>query len=162
VQKIILSVFIFLITLSVSAKVPYQKIYFKGLLLPSTKPVIKVDELLNFKTTKISIFDPYTYNQKIDFTGVTVADLFKFFARPNADTLKVTAINNYIVTIDKKEASSEKMLLAFMENKKYIPVDRMGPARIVKDGKGKITKMEIAKEGIKWVWQVRTLEFYKK
>ena len=161
-HKYLFSLVLFSFALAVSAKVPFQKIYFRGLVLPSTKHVIKVDEFEKYKTTHISIFDPYSYNRKIKFKGITISSLFKLFARPNADTLKVTAINNYVVTIDKKEAFTEKMFLAFKENNKYITVDRMGPARIIKDGKGKITKMEIAKEGIKWVWQVKTLEFYKK
>ena len=53
------------------------------------------------------------------------------------------------------------MFLVFKQNNKLIRIDQMGPFRIVKQGKGIISKEDLVYEGIKWDWQVNELVFKK-
>jgi hypothetical protein len=159
-----IKVLIFLIIASLQGlcfanKVPRQKIYIKGEV--KSEKVYKVNDLEKLPTIKQKIIDPYSKNATIIFTGILLSELFKIHANTTAKKMQIIAVNDYKVTIPIELAKKEKLLLAFKGDNKYLTVSNRGPARIVVPNKGKLTSGALAKEGVNWVWFVKTINFIK-
>lgn len=158
-KQIIIIASILLSTLSFAKrpKIPRQKVYLQGKV--KEEKVFKMDDLAKLDTVEVDIIDPYSTHQKIKFTGIYLHKLHEQFAMPEAKVMDIFAINDYKVEITVEDAKKEKMLLAFKGDGEYLSVAQRGPARIVIPGKGKIKEGALAKEGIKWVWFVKTIIF---
>lgn len=157
-----ITLFIVLTFLSVftyAERVPRQKIYIKGHV--KAEKSYKMNELASMPQVTINIIDPYSHNKQIDFQGIFLSEIFKEHAKPGAKKFEIIAINDYKVTIPIELAIKEKMLLAYKGDKKYLTVSNRGPARIVIPNKGKLEKGQLAKEGINWVWFVKTINILK-
>lgn len=142
------------------SQIPRQNIILKGKIKEKgIKAKFKVTYLESFKEKKqVSVYDPYQNNNKYRFEGISLEDLFKLFA-PESKRVHVKAINLYKITIDRNHVDAKDTFFVFKQNGEYIPVDNMGPLRIVRTGKGKITAKNLALEGVDWVWMVKELEF---
>jgi hypothetical protein len=136
-------------------KVPRQKVYIQGNV--KEEKVFKMNELAKLPTTEQVIIDPYSSNKRIKFKGIYLSEIFKTLGNSSATKMHVIAINDYKVTISKSLATSEKMILAFMGDDKYLSVAQRGPARIVIPDKGELSDGALAKEGLNWVWFVKTI-----
>lgn len=143
------------------AKKPIGKIIIDGHILKDAPTTIRVKELERLGAFNFEIIDPFTANKKIKFKGVLLSKVFSTYGKKGFKSVDVFAINNYLVNIVKEEAKSEQMVLAFKQDNKPIRIDKMGPFRIVKLGKGLISSERLSFEGINWVWQVRKLVFKK-
>jgi hypothetical protein len=143
------------LTFATKEKVPRQKVYIKGQV--KNEAVFKMNELEKLGTVEKDILDPYSNYENIKFTGIYLHEIFSKYALPNAKAMEVIAINDYKVDITYEEAKKEKMIVAFKGNGKYLTVSQRGPARIVIPGKGRLEEGALAKEGINWVWFVKTI-----
>lgn len=134
-----------------------QKVYIKGNV---KKPVTyTIEDISKLPQVTIRINDPYSKNKLIKFQGVLLADFFKLHANEGSSKVEVIALNDYKVTIEKSYLTSERMLLAIKGDDKFLTVKDKGPARIVVPGKGTLKEGALAKEGVDWVWFVRTINF---
>lgn len=152
----------FALSFSVMAKdgVPRQKVLMTGELLPSAPKTMSVKDFEAFKKAEVvSIHDPYNKNIKTPFYGFYLKDLSKAYAKPGFKTLKIVAIDGYKVDVPASEITNSKLFLSYKDDKGYLTVDRMGPARIIAPVDGIINKDELLKIGVYWVWQVKSFEF---
>ncbi len=113
----------------------------------------------NFKTSKVTIFDPYNNNEKTEFTVVEFGELLKKYSKTGLKSVYVSAIDGYSVDIKAVDIEKEKMLLAFKDQKGYLGIDRMGPIRIIYPIQKIIDKDTLLKIGVNWVWQVNVFKF---
>ncbi|OIQ20425.1 MAG: hypothetical protein BM556_00335 [Bacteriovorax sp. MedPE-SWde] len=157
-KSIIISLFSLFILTSVEARVPRQQIMLKGNYNKDIKKTFSVDFLNKFKLKKIKINDPYQNNKELEFEGISLAQVFDKLG-PKAKSLDVTAVNLYKIKFDRNHPRAKSTYFVFKENGKYINVDKMGPLRIIRDVKGKISTTELALEGVEWVWMVKELKF---
>ncbi|WP_417336659.1 molybdopterin-dependent oxidoreductase [Halobacteriovorax marinus] len=157
-MKIIFTLLLTLLSLnSFSINYSKQKIKISGKV--KKEIVYSIEELSKLPQTTFKINDPYAKNKPIEFEGILLSDLLKLHAKEGTSKIEVIAINDYKVIIDNKFVESEKMLLALKGDGKYLTVREKGPARIVVPGKGKFTEGKLAKEGVNWVWFVKTINY---
>lgn len=155
-KLISIALFIFCLQVTASSqKIPRQKVYIQGNVIK--EKVFKMNELSALPTIEQKIIDPYSSNKTINFTGIYLYEIFNTLGNKNATSMDVIAINDYKVTITKELALKEKMILAYKGDGDYISVANRGPARIVVPGKGILTEGALSKEGINWVWFVKTI-----
>ena len=142
--------------------VPRQKLELVGLLKPTSPKAISMDQFEKiFKLEIITINDPYNKDLQTSFVGFYFKALIEMYALSEAKIIKINAIDGYQVSIKIADIIKEKMLLVFKDQIGYLKVDRMGPVRIIYPIKGKISKDELFKIGVNWVWQIKSLEFSK-
>lgn len=158
--RIILILLSFLLTNPLVAKdvAPREQISVSGKLNDKVPTKFDVSFLEKLKVTQVELLDPYQKNLSFKFEGILLEDLFEYFS-VNAVKVKVIAINNYEIEINRSEKRNKQLLFTFKENSKYIPVSNMGPLRIVRTGLGKISEQELILEGRDWVWMVKELVF---
>ncbi len=150
--------FLTFLCLANAQELPREKIRVSGLINKNIEKVFKVDYLEKFKTEKFKIFDPYSADREILFEGISIEDIFNKFA-PSSKSVEVTAINLYRINIQRGSKLAKDLFFVFKENDKYIPVERMGPLRIIRRHLGKISKNDLVLEGTAWVWMVSELKF---
>ncbi|WP_372654112.1 molybdopterin-dependent oxidoreductase [Halobacteriovorax sp.] len=157
-MKYIITILLSVISLNVySLQYSKQKIYIKGEV--KEEKTFTIEEVSKLPQTTLAIHDPYSKNKKISFEGIYLSEIYKLYAKKSATKVEVIAINDYKVVIDIEFVKSEKMLLAIKGDGKFLSVREKGPARIVIPGKGKFEKGSLAKEGVNWVWFVKTINF---
>lgn len=143
-------------------KPPRQKIEITGLTLSGKSEKIAVDvlekEIPNITTT---ILDPYNNNLKTTFSGIYFSDLVKKYAKQDATKVFVKAIDGYSVETPIELMKTEKMIFALKDQNGYLSIKRMGPARIIYPVKEELTKEQLLRIGLHWVWQIKSLEFRK-
>ncbi len=164
-QFVVIAIFSLIFSINLSARdvsVPRQKIGLQGELLASAPKSISVRDLEALRTSEsIKIFDPYNKNLETEFFGFYLNELVKTYAKADFKFLRVAAIDGYKIDIPKAEIISANLFLSYKDNKGYLTVDRMGPARIIAPAKGIINKDLLLKIGVYWVWQVKSFEFVK-
>lgn len=144
------------------SKPPRQKIEISGLTLSGKLEKISVDTLeKEVPSIKTVIFDPYNKNLKTTFTGVYFSDFVKKYAKPETTKVFVKAIDGYSVETPVELMKSEKIIMVYKDEEGYLSVKRMGPVRIIYPMKEPLTKEQLLKIGLHWVWQVKSLEFKK-
>ena len=147
---------------SKEAVYPRQKITLAGELLPSAPVSISVKDMEAFKKPEIvKIFDPYNKNIETNFFGFFLSDLIKAYAKPDCKILRIAAIDGYKVDIPKGELPAANLFVSYKDDKGYLTVDRMGPARIIAPVKNIVQKDVLLKIGVYWVWQIKSFEFIK-
>lgn len=155
--------FIFLLTFSCVSfagnNIPRQKFFLKGKVIESLPKTFKVNFLENFPKTVVEVFDPYQGDKKFSFTGISLCNLFDSFAKKDAKSLFVTAVNDYTGTFPRKDCEKSDLYFVYRQDGNYITTDLMGPLRIIRANLGVIDKLKLAKEGVNWIWMVRDLEF---
>ncbi len=157
-MKHLISVLILLFSISTySINYSKQKIFIGGNV--KAAKTYSIEEISKLPQSTANIHDPYSKNKKINFQGVLLADLFKIHANSSSKKMEIIAINDYKVTIDKDFIESERMLLAIKGDGSFLTVKEKGPARIVVPGKGELKDGKLAKEGVNWVWFVRSINF---
>ncbi|GEM_PF-3204633 len=156
-KYIIIALFATLSLNAYSVKYSKQKVYLKGKV--KEEKTFTIEDISKLPQTTLTINDPYSKNKEIAFEGIYLSKLFDLYAKKSATKIEVIAINDYKVIIDIDFVRREKMLLAIKGDGKYLSVREKGPARIVIPGKGKFGEGTLAKEGVNWVWFVRTIKF---
>lgn len=157
-MKYILTSALILLSLNAySFKYSKQKIQIKGKV--KVEQIFTIEELSKLPQTTLQIHDPYTKNKKISFEGVFISKLYDLYALKSSKKVEIIAINDYKTIIDIEFVKSEKMLLAIKGDGKFLSVKEKGPARVVIPGKGKFEEGTLAKEGVNWVWFVKTINF---
>lgn len=155
--------FSILSTLSLASnKVPRQKIIFSGLTKTSNSIEVSVADLEKLKNqVTFSIYDPYNKDIKTQFKNISFETIINEYADKSATSMLVKAIDGYSVLIKVEDAKKIPLYVAFKDENGYLSVDRMGPVRIIEKHDSKINKELLAKIGVNWVWQVKTIEFKK-
>ncbi len=141
---------------------PRQKVTLAGEILPNAPKILSVSDMEKFqKPITLTIFDPYNKNLETPFYGFFLSELVKAYAKPDFKILRVNAIDGYRVDIPKADIEKAQLFITYKDNAGYLTVDRMGPARIIAPAKGIISKDQLLKIGVYWVWQVKSFEFIK-
>jgi hypothetical protein len=158
----ILYVCLFSVTAFAKSSYPRQKVILSGYLLPSAPKIISVQDMEDFKKPiSITILDPYNKNSKTQFFGFYLTDFVKAYGSADFKILRVGAIDGYKVDIPKDEIIKGNLFYSYKDDRGYLTVDRMGPARIIAPVKGIVNKDLLLKIGVYWVWQIKTIEFVK-
>ncbi|PIK16157.1 molybdopterin-dependent oxidoreductase [Halobacteriovorax sp. JY17] len=157
-MKHLISIILLLFSINIySINYSKQKVFIGGnVKAPKT---YTIEEISKLPQSTADIHDPYSKNKKVRFQGILLADLFKIHANKNSKRIEIIAINDYKVTIDRSFIEKEKMLLAIKGDGSFLTVKEKGPARIVVPGKGELKEGKLAKEGVNWVWFVRSINF---
>lgn len=139
---------------------PRQKIYLAGALLNNKiKSNYSIPELETFlPLATITIKDPYNFNKSTSFTGYYLADFLNKIAKVAYAKIKVSSYDGYVIEIDKKIINQLKLFIAIKNQEGYIGIERMGPARIIAPIVGALTDEDQVKDGVYWVWQLKTIE----
>ncbi len=149
-------------TFASTTKPPRQKIEIKGLTKTGKNELLTIERIekeVNLITASIN--DPYNNNVKTTFSGVYFSDLVNKYAKPETTKVFVKAIDGYSVETPIEIMKSEKMIFAIKDQDGYLSVTRMGPARIIYPIKETVSKEQLLKIGLHWVWQIKSLEFKK-
>ena len=144
------------------SKPPRQKIELLGLTLSGKNEKISVENLeKEFKTVESYVYDPYNKNKKTKFTGIYFTDFVKKYGKPESTKVLVKAIDGYSVETPLKLMETEKIIIAFKDESGYLSVKRMGPIRVIYPINTLISKENLLRIGLHWVWQVKSIEFKK-
>jgi hypothetical protein len=110
----------------------------------------------DFKLQTFDVYNPWE-KRKDSYSGVLLNELVSKYA-PNSQSLVVTAIDDYQVTITVEDGQNMRILLATKVNDRYIDVKNKGPMRIVfpdYDVADKRYELSLPK----WMWMIKRLEF---
>lgn len=141
---------------------PRQKIELLGLTLSGKTEKVSIEHFeKNHTLISATINDPYNNNLKTSFQGVYFSELVKKYAKPETTRVFVKAIDGYSVETPVDLMKTEQMLFVFKDQNGYLNVSKMGPARIIYPIKETVSKEQLLKIGLHWVWQIKSLEFKK-
>jgi hypothetical protein len=118
----------------------------------STSTDYTIEELQEFGTEDISIFEPFIKKRQ----GFTVIPLSEIFSRNNiSESAEVVtaALNDYIYSDTAKNFTTNEGYLAIAREGENIPYDQGGPIRIIfADDSGWATHLDA------WTWSIRDLK----
>jgi hypothetical protein len=78
-----------------------------------------------------TVTDPFE-GDEVTFRGVLMSDLLALWGVPeDAETLQMTALNDYSVDLPFSELRQYPVMLALMEDGEYMPVSTRGPSMLV-------------------------------
>ncbi len=110
----------------------------------------------NFTLHTVETYNPWEKRTEV-YTGIWVSDLIKTYGQ-GTTSLKLTAIDDYQVTLNNEEWQNLRILLATKVNGQYIDVKNKGPMRVVfpdYDAANKHYELSLPK----WLWMIKRLEF---
>ncbi len=138
-----------------AARLP--RIHLHGSALTGKERALSVDELDTLTAAaEWTIDDPYS-GTETRYQGIVLRDLVKALA-PNAQRVRMRAINDYIVVFNRREWETLPILLATRDEGVRMSVANKGPARIIyRQTRENELRMQV--HAPKWIWQVIDVEF---
>jgi len=110
-----------------------------------------LESLQKLPATTVELFEPFI-KVRSNFTGVSLADLFRANGIEVGDNVDTLALNEYRYVNTAYEFTVSDGLLAYEQDGKSIPIDRGGPIRIVfPDGTPLADLLDA------WNWALRTI-----
>lgn len=104
---------------------------------------------------RYSVHDPWL-EEDLEFTGVLVTDLLRVAgASPDATTLRITALDDYVAEIPIADAQRWPIMLATQTDGTPMAIEDKGPTRIVYPADPEIDTL---KTKDLWIWQITTIE----
>jgi hypothetical protein len=104
---------------------------------------------------RYTVRDPWL-GKDLEFTGVLVSDLLRISgAAADAQTLHVTALDDYVVDISIADAQRWPIMLATQMGGVPMSIEDKGPTRIVFPADPTIDALKYKDL---WVWQIKTIE----
>ena len=162
----VMSVFLSLILLSMifietdlSAAERVRKIRLSGELRDTAPHSVTIADLEKLTITEFSVMDPYKKEQRT-YSGITVRDLVKHYAKDGVKTISIKATDGYEVQFTHSEWLRWDIMLATRLNGKHIPLRESGPARIVMPFDTALDMDKVIYRP-KWIWLVSKIEFIK-
>lgn len=114
---------------------------------------LTVDQIEEMPQMESLIYDPYL-KKDIQYNGVCLTRFVETFASPKTTTVKISAIDEYVVSFDKKDLESEFYLLATRMDGKLMSRATSGPVKIVlKENDSDNLYVQ------KWIWMINRIEF---
>ena len=114
---------------------------------------ISVSQLEKMPQVEKVIFDPYL-KKTIRYRGVPLKELVARFARPETNTIRISAIDEYAVTFSREDLKSGAYLLATRKDGELMTRAMSGPVKIVlqtEDPDNLFVQ--------KWIWMINRIEF---
>lgn len=109
-------------------------------------------QLVAAATTTVSVDEPFV-KQRIEFTGVPLADLFTAAGITDQTNVDTVALNDYAYDAPASVFSDSDAVLAVRQGGGDIPIDQGGPIRIIfPDGTSGSSNLEA------WNWSLRRIE----
>lgn len=106
---------------------------------------------------RYTVQDPWL-DERIEFTGVLLSSLAEAVGvRPEATILHFVALDDYAVDISIADIERWPVLLATQSNGSHMPVDEMGPTRVVFPYDQFPEINHLAYKDL-WIWQVSAIE----
>jgi hypothetical protein len=104
---------------------------------------------------RYTVHDPWL-DDDLEFTGVLVTDLLRVAgAAPDATSLRITALDDYMVEIPIADAVRWPIMLATQTDGAPMAIEDKGPTRIVYPANPEIDTL---KTKDLWIWQITTIE----
>lgn len=134
-----------------------KKITLQGKLKNGTSQQVSIKEIEQVGTHQFNVYNPYE-KKKENYTGVLINDFVEAFGTPETTSIRLTAIDDYAVTITKDHWTKFRILLVTKTNGIYIDYSTRGPIRIVfpdYDKNNRIYEPHLSK----WAWMINQIEF---
>ncbi len=111
-------------------------------------------EAIGLKRLNTTTFWPKDYGE---FNGVLLRDLLTEAGIENAPEIKVTALDDYITLIPRKDWRKWDVILATRHEKKTMSIREKGPLRIIYPMAigGEIADSDMR---IRWIWAIKSIE----
>lgn len=133
------------------------RIHLHGSALTGKEQALSIDALDALApATEWVIDDPYS-GSETHYQGITLRDLVNALA-PNAQRVRMRAINDYIVVFERDEWEKLPILLATRNEGTRMSVANKGPARIIYR-QTRENELRMQAYAPKWIWQVIDVEF---
>jgi hypothetical protein len=103
---------------------------------------------------RVRVYEPWV-KKDVEFRGVWLQDLLEVAgAAADASTLRITALDDYQVTLTSADVRGREILLAtYQGDGTQIPVDKGGPTRIIfLDG------VRAGANADQWIWSLKAIE----
>jgi hypothetical protein len=105
------------------------------------------------RRVRLEAAEPFL-KRRVMFEGVLLADLLAVAGVPeSANTISLTALDDYKVDFKVADVRSSQMLLATKADGKHMPVDRSGPIRIVFPDSS-----SLGRNPDLWIWSVSNMK----
>lgn len=156
-KKTILLIFVLLCSLYGSQDYSQKKIKLLGEKKQSISKRVSIKNIEKIAYVEFLMIDPYTKKETL-YGGVTLDKLVNFFAKDGVNEVIFTAIDGYVVSIDKKTWTRDVVLLSTRKDKKYVNYEEKGPLRIVFPNYNSISE-NYTNNLPKWIWMIKTIEF---
>lgn len=118
---------------------------------------LKIKDLTNLKYKEFKISDPYLKKDVI-YGGVLLDFFVKYYGKENVSKILITAIDDYQVTIYKKDWENNTILLSSKYNGHYASYQERGPLRIIYPNYDSSLK-KYNKNLVNWIWMIKSIEF---
>ena len=119
---------------------------------PSGTQTYTMDQLREAATTTISVDEPFV-KQRIEFSGVPMAQLFEPAGIAGAAVVDTIALNDYAFDAPANVFTDSDAIIAVKQAGGDIPIDKGGPIRIVfPDGTPGATNLDA------WNWSLERIE----
>ena len=103
---------------------------------------------------RYTVHDPWL-EQELEFTGVLLSDILDYAgASPNATSLRITALDDYEVTIAIADVDRWPVMLATRTNGEAMTIDEKGPTRVVFPPDPAI---DVIRYKDLWIWQLTSI-----
>lgn len=114
---------------------------------------LDMDTLDEMPTAEATVFEPFVKHD-VTFSGVMLDDLLTIAgADRNAESLFMTALDDYTVDLATSDLEGARAMLATRENGEPIKLRAGGPVRIVF-----LTDGVLGSNPDTWIWSVKTIE----
>lgn len=133
------------------------RIHLHGSALTGQQQTLSIDALDALApATEWVIDDPYS-GSETHYQGIALRDLVNALA-PNAQRVRMRALNDYIVVFERGEWEKLPILLATRNEGARMSVANKGPARIIYR-QTRENELRMQAHAPKWIWQVIDVEF---
>jgi hypothetical protein len=119
--------------------------------------VLDLPTIEKLGTVRYAVTDPFE-NKKITYTGVLMSDLLNAIgAAPNATTIHMVALDDFIAEIKVADLKRWPVLLATRADGELMSVEKGGPTRIIFPYD---THPDIDRVSYRdlWIWNIKTME----
>lgn len=111
----------------------------------------------NFKIFKKEVYNSWEKRSDL-YEGVFLNDLAKKYGTKDTKQIKLIALDGYNIDYSKELYESQRILLSFKVNGKYISIKDKGPMRVV------FVDFDSSKKSDndnlhKWMWMIKKIEF---
>lgn len=132
-------------------------IRFSGALAEGQSSTVTVKQIEQAGLQEFTVFNPYEEREE-DYTGVFISDLVEMFGAEGVQSVRLTALDDYVIDINQEEWSNLRIVLATRVDGAYFGFETKGPMRIVFPDYDS-DKLEHQELLPKWIWMITRIEF---
>ncbi|NQY21016.1 MAG: hypothetical protein HRT40_06875 [Campylobacteraceae bacterium] len=155
--KFLLCTFLFTTLLFSSSNIENKTIKLLGFKKDSISKRLKIRDLTNLSYKEFKIKDPYL-KKDVVYGGVLLNKFIDAYAKTNVSKVIITAIDDYQITLYKKDWKNNTILLASKIDGHYSSYQERGPLRVIyPDYDSSLEKYN--KNLVNWIWMIKSIEF---